>query len=224
MVAVTAPSPPGRAADRWPGRRPGWVGLELGQQSPAVAGAHAGGLGQPGTGDGLASGDQGGIGGAGAHPLALPGGLLVLDVGGRLGDEGWSAGEQAEHGEAAEQPHRGRPGRQVADQGGWGDRHLEQGGQGHGGDQQQPRQPQHGPMPQALGLQHADLHGQGQGLGAQRPQLGDGPPAGAGGGDHGPVGLHQQHAGDEADDHGQDALARLIGGRPLGRRAGWPGR
>jgi hypothetical protein len=33
------------------------VGLELGQQRAAVAGAHPGGLGQPGAGDRLASGD-----------------------------------------------------------------------------------------------------------------------------------------------------------------------
>jgi hypothetical protein len=62
------------------------------------------------------------------------------------------------------------------------------------------------PMAQALGLQHRHLHGQGQGFGALRPQLGDGPAAGAGGLDHGAVGLHAQDAGDEADEHGQDVL------------------
>jgi hypothetical protein len=78
-------------------------------------------------------------------------------------------------------------------------------------------------MPEALGLQDADLHGQREGLGAERPELGDGPAAGAGGVDHGPVGLHEQHAGDEADDHGQDVLgpahgvASLEGAGPVDR-------
>ena len=43
---------------RWPGRK-GGVGLELGQQGAAVAGAEAGGLGQPGAGDGLAEPEVG---------------------------------------------------------------------------------------------------------------------------------------------------------------------
>jgi hypothetical protein len=53
------------------------VGLELGQQRAAVAGADVGGLGQPDAGDGPAGGDQGGIRLAGALALArlLPGSL-----------------------------------------------------------------------------------------------------------------------------------------------------
>src|SRR3712207_7387832 len=47
--------------------------------------------------------DQGGIGLAGTLPLALAGGLLVLDVSRPV--DGWDRGavEQAEHGEGAEQ-------------------------------------------------------------------------------------------------------------------------
>jgi hypothetical protein len=81
-------------------------------------------------------------------------------------------------------------------------------------------------MMKALGLQHRHLHGQGQGFGAQRPEFGDGPPASAGGLDHGPVGLDEQDGGDEADDHGQDVLgaahgvASLEGAGPVDR----PGR
>jgi translation initiation factor IF-2 len=142
----------------------------------------------------------------GAPPCAISAGRR------RLG-----AVQQAEHREGPEQPHRVGACGEVADQGGWGDGDLERGGQGHGGDQQQ-----HGPMPEPLGLLHRDLHGQGQGLGAQRPQLGNG----AGGVDHGPAGLHRQDAGDEPDDHGQDVLgpahdiASVEGAWPVAR----PGR
>jgi hypothetical protein len=87
----------------------GGVGLELGQQRPAIASTHACGLGQPSTGHGLAGGDQGGIGLAGTLALALAGGgLLVLDLGGRAGG-GRGAVEQAEHSEGADQPHRVAP-------------------------------------------------------------------------------------------------------------------
>jgi hypothetical protein len=73
-------------------------------------------LGQPGAGDGLAGRDQGGVGGAGTLPLAglTAGECLVLDVGGRMGGGHGGAVEEAEHGEGAEQPHRGGPGREVA--------------------------------------------------------------------------------------------------------------
>jgi hypothetical protein len=60
----------------------GGIGLELGQQGTAVAGADPGGLGQPSAGDGLAGGDQSGVGGTCTLALALAGGrLLVLDAG-----------------------------------------------------------------------------------------------------------------------------------------------
>src|SRR5215211_7101090 len=75
-------------------------------------------------------------------------------------------------------------------------------------------------MPEALGLQDTDLHGQGQCFGAEWPQFGDGPPASAGGVDHGPVGLDQEHGGDEPDDHGQDVLGPAHRG-PSARLAGW---
>jgi hypothetical protein len=66
--------------------------LELGQQGAAVARAHAGGLGQPGAGDGLAGGDHRGVGGAGAFALAariavcLAGRVEFVDGGLALGE------------------------------------------------------------------------------------------------------------------------------------------
>jgi hypothetical protein len=98
------------------------------------------------------------VGGTGAVALAglAAGRLPVLDLGSRISG-GQGAIQQAEHGGGAEQPHRGGPGGQAADQGGRCDRDLEQGRQGDRGDQQQPRQPQHGPMP-------TDLVGQASGM------------------------------------------------------------
>jgi hypothetical protein len=124
MVAVTAPHLRTWSLPVPCGGEDG-VGLELGQQGAAVAGADAGGLGQPGAGHGLAGGDQRGVGLAGALALARPlaGGQLLVEVGRWLGG-GRGAVEQAEHGEATQQPHRSGPGGQVADQGGRGDGDL----------------------------------------------------------------------------------------------------
>jgi hypothetical protein len=110
--------------------------VELGEQGSAVAGRDAGRLGQAGAGDLLAGGHHGGVGGADAFPLAariagwvelVDPGQAVVDVqpGGELG-----AVEQAQHRERAEQPDRGRPGGEVADQRAGGDGDLEQGDRG----------------------------------------------------------------------------------------------
>jgi len=65
----------------------GGVGLELGQQGTAVAGADLGGLGQPGAGNRPSGGQQGGVGLPGPLPLAarIVGGWCVVAAGRRGG-------------------------------------------------------------------------------------------------------------------------------------------
>jgi hypothetical protein len=118
MVAVTVPHLHDGPLPVGLGGGQGGVGLELGQQGTAIAGTHTGGLGQPGAGDWLTRGEQGGVRLAGALALALAGWLLALGVGRRVSGGARSAVEQAEHGEGAKQPHRSGAGGQVPDQAG----------------------------------------------------------------------------------------------------------
>ena len=105
----------------------------------------------------------------------------------RSGGADLSAVEQAEHGEGAQQPHRGRPGGQIPNQGRWGQGDLEQGGQATEATSSSHDSRSTARCPRRLASRTLTSMASARASGAEWPQLGDGPAAGPGGGDHGPV-------------------------------------
>ena len=136
------------------------LGVELGQEGTGVAGAEPSSGGQLASADRRSGGAEFGVDallGLGALGQHLSACVLESALAGR-----WSALTSAEDAagsaltsarysrlSTAKLPssHTGvAPAVRQPTQGGWGDRDLEQGGPGDRGDQQQPRQRQHGPM------------------------------------------------------------------------------